>query len=86
MAASSDRLIELVDRHERLLSKVLDMPMLKESRFPDFQGAVKSLGAWGGDFFMAVSEQGLGYSKAYFRGKGYGVMFPFEKLAKSKTM
>lgn len=41
-----------IQEHEMLISEQLDhAPILKE-QFPDFQGGMKSLGAWGGDFVL----------------------------------
>ena len=33
------------------------MKKVQAERFADFPGTVKSLGAWGGDFFLAASKQ-----------------------------
>ena len=46
----------LMLQHETLLSKVLGLKTVKSKLFPDFQGAVKSLGAWGGDFIMVTGN------------------------------
>ncbi|MCB0663651.1 MAG: hypothetical protein KDC24_12975, partial [Saprospiraceae bacterium] len=43
-------------KHEKLVGKYLGITPLQEREFPDFKGALKSLGAWGGDFFAAVAE------------------------------
>lgn len=74
-------IISLVSEHESILSKILDMPTLLELKFRDFKGITKSLGAWGGDFFLAVSEQGKGYVRSYFTEKGYSVILSFDELA-----
>ncbi|HEU0126054.1 MAG TPA: GYDIA family GHMP kinase, partial [Flavobacterium sp.] len=41
-----------VQKHEIHLSNILEMQTIKEAVFPDFNGVIKSLGAWGGDFVM----------------------------------
>ncbi len=41
---------------------------LKEALFSDYDGAIKSLGAWGGDFFLATGNSN---SINYFKTKGY---------------
>jgi len=37
----------LVDTHESLLSEILELEPVQKRLFPDFQGSIKSLGAWG---------------------------------------
>ncbi|WP_088339613.1 GYDIA family GHMP kinase [Robiginitalea sediminis] len=66
-----------MDAHEALISNVLGMPPVQESHFPDFDGSVKSLGAWGGDFILAA---GGTEATAYFSGKGFTTLFPFSDL------
>ncbi len=46
----------LMEEHETLLSQILQMPTAKSKWFPEYKGAVKSLGAWGGDFVMLIGE------------------------------
>ncbi len=55
----------LVAMHEEIISAVLDRPGIK-NRFPGFQGVLKSLGAWGGDFILAVSHADEAYVRAFF--------------------
>ena len=47
---------KLMEEHETLLSEILQMPTAKSKWFPEYKGAVKSLGAWGGDFVMLIGE------------------------------
>ena len=47
---------EVIQEHENRISKILNIETLKQSRFPDLHGYVKSLGAWGGDFALLISE------------------------------
>ena len=70
----------LMDVHERIMSSVLSSPSIKELRFPDFNGSIKSLGAWGGDFLMASSENGFEEIKTYFRNKGLEFIFSYKDL------
>jgi mevalonate kinase len=67
----------LMDQHEDLISSVLGFPPIKNERFPDFQGSIKSLGAWGGDFVLVASFQD---PEDYFREKGYELIFKWEDL------
>ena len=50
------------------MSYLLEQPTIKSQLFADFDGSIKSLGAWGGDFVLAASEQN---PTEYFSRKGY---------------
>ncbi|MSP85611.1 MAG: GHMP kinase [Flavobacteriaceae bacterium] len=65
---SLEEFCNLLDKHEEVMSKILELPAVKDSLFSDFDGTIKSLGAWGGDFVMAVSKEN---PTAYFENKGY---------------
>ena len=67
----------LLTKHENLLSSYLQIPTQKESLFPDFTGAIKSLGAWGGDFILAT---GTPREMRYFKRKGYFTMIPYQEM------
>ena len=70
----------LLDEHEEIMSGILQKPKIKEERFPDFPGSIKSLGAWGGDFLLASSEIGIDEIKSYFSNEGLDVVFGFDEL------
>jgi mevalonate kinase len=74
-------LLPLIKSHESIISGILKRPTLQSSKFSDFKGAIKSLGAWGGDFCMAASEENEGYIKNYFEQKGYKSVLSFKELA-----
>jgi mevalonate kinase len=71
---------DLITRHEQIMSKILDIKPIKELQFPDFNGAIKSLGAWGGDFILASTNAGANYVKTYFRGKGCETVFQYDDI------
>lgn len=75
--ATLDEFEHLMKAHESLLSKVLDLPSVKIARFYDFKGAVKSLGAWGGDFIMATGGK---EAQQYFEKKGYATIIPYTDM------
>ena len=81
-AANLDEFNSLVNEHETIMSKVLGLPKIKEQRFPDFPGSIKSLGAWGGDFIMASSEIGYNEILSYFSRKGLDVTFSFDDIVR----
>jgi hypothetical protein len=66
--------------HENLIGMELDLPRVKEEKFSDFWGEVKSLGAWGGDFALIASEKSAEETKQYFSRKGHGVVFSFDEF------
>lgn len=61
---------QVLEEHEALVSHALELPTVKSLYFQDFPGAVKSLGAWGGDFVLAASAEPEVAVRAYFREKG----------------
>lgn len=70
----------LMDQHEEILGKTLQMPMVKEERFSDFNGSIKSLGAWGGDFVLVATELKLQEVKAYFQMRGLDTVYRYSDL------
>lgn len=65
----------LIIQHETLISELIQHPPLKTTHFADYNGAIKSLGAWGGDFFLAT-----GTEQQYFKDKGYNTIIPFKEM------
>lgn len=79
-ASSVADVSSLIEEHENIVSAVLGMSPIKERLFNDFPGAVKSLGAWGGDFVMAVSEIPNPQVYAYFRERGLNTVFSYAEV------
>jgi mevalonate kinase len=71
---------EALQEHEAILAGVLGRPIIREERFPDFPGAIKSLGAWGGDCALAASEEGFESMRAYFLSKGLNTVISFGEI------
>ncbi|RKR15272.1 mevalonate kinase [Maribacter vaceletii] len=67
----------LILTHEKLLSSFLQTPTQKEALFSDFEGHIKSLGAWGGDFVLAT---GTPRQMRYFKRKGYLTLIPYKEM------
>ena len=67
----------LINIHENLISKALNLPKVKTKLFPDFDGSIKSLGAWGGDFVMVTSKNN---PRDYFNKKGFKVIIPYSEM------
>ena len=70
----------LIVAHEEIVSVQLDLPVIKEGQFPDFPGAIKSLGAWGGDFILAATEKDFEFVKTYFASKGLETVYRYSDL------
>lgn len=66
-----------LEKHETIISQLLEIKTAKEMLFPDFNGTIKSLGAWGGDFVMAVSKEN---PTTYFNEKGYKNVLAYTDL------
>ncbi|MEN9370817.1 MAG: hypothetical protein RI952_1682 [Bacteroidota bacterium] len=66
-----------LQQHEIELSNVLELATVKETLFSDFNGVIKSLGAWGGDFVLSISKEN---PKEYFRQKGYEIVLSYEEM------
>lgn len=72
---------DLVDKHEQIVAETLGLEPVKRKMFPDFDGSVKSLGAWGGDFIMATHSGEASYVYSYFKAKGLDVILPYYDIA-----
>lgn len=66
--------------HERVVSHALDMPRVKDLLFHDYWGAVKSLGAWGGDFVMVTSNKSAAQTKEYFASRGHDTVMEYDEI------
>jgi mevalonate kinase len=74
-------LYNMVEEHEAILSRILQKPKLKSTRFANFPGTVKSLGAWGGDFAMFISDQDPSDVRDSLKNLGIAdLMFTFNEL------
>jgi mevalonate kinase len=71
---------ELINDHENLVSEIIGRPRVGKEKFNDYWGAIKSLGAWGGDFIMATSKRSEEETKAYFRNKGYEIVYNYDAI------
>lgn len=66
-----------LEEHEAEMSNILQMQTVKESLFPDFNGIIKSLGAWGGDFVLAISKEN---PTEYFKKKGFQTIISYKDM------
>ncbi len=76
-ATSLTQFEALLEQHEAILAKVLGIPTVKAQHFPDYSGALKSLGAWGGDFILATATQD---PSTYFKDRGFTTIVPYSDM------
>ena len=70
----------LINLHEDIVSYFLQLSKVKNEYFSDFEGSIKSLGAWGGDFCLVTSEDPYEAVKNYFSRKGFDVLIPYKSI------
>ena len=75
-----DAFMTLMHQHETIIAKATGLTLVQELLFPDFKGTIKSLGAWGGDFALFLSEEDFNINKEWFASKGYLVVMPLEEV------
>ena len=76
---SLDEFGMLMQCHERIIARCIGQEPVQK-RFPDFEGVLKSLGAWGGDFILAATEWDENQVKAFFKDKGLEVVFRYKEM------
>jgi mevalonate kinase len=74
-----DEFEKWVVESENLISGILNCPAIKENKFKDYPFTLKSLGAWGGDFFMATYRNEK-EARNYFSNLGYSIQFDYSQL------
>ena len=67
----------LLAQHENIIAKVTKQTPVKELLFKDFNGSIKSLGAWGGDFILVSSKE---TPTDYFKAKGFETVIPYIEM------
>lgn len=82
----TDKLLQIQDletfiaffkTYEQNLGEILETPTIQKELFLDFNGLVKSLGGWGGDFVMVASDHN---PTEYFKDKGYNIIIPYNDM------
>ena len=71
---------ELMEEHETIIADELALPKVKDRLFDDYWGAVKSLGAWGGDFVLMTNDHGEQALSEYLHSKGMNVYMSYEAM------
>ena len=76
-ATSLQAFENVIEAHEELTSEIIGLTPIKKDLFQDYPGAIKSLGAWGGDFILATR---LSEAPDYFSSKGYTTVLSWDEL------
>jgi len=71
---------KLMIQHENIIGSILKIKPIKKSQFSNFEGSIKSLGAWGGDFIMVASNNDNNYVRKYFAKKNLNTIFTYNQL------
>lgn len=71
---------EFMFQHEEIVGDLIGMKPVQKRLFADFDGAIKSLGAWGGDFILACGNTS---TPNYFSKKGYTTCLRYDALISS---
>lgn len=74
---SFEKFKSLLLTHESLIAKTTNQTPIQETHFSDFNGQIKSLGAWGGDFVLVASNED---PTSYFKDKGYTTIITYQDL------
>lgn len=77
---------EIIYEHEAIISEKLKLAQVKSLYFNDFPGAIKSLGAWGGDFALVSSEKPFEEVRRYFLAKNFDIMFKYDDLISQRSI
>ncbi len=68
---------QLINDHEQIISTLIKETPIKKRLFNDFNGSIKSLGAWGGDFILVASKEN---PSSYFKTKGYNTILSYTEM------
>lgn len=71
---------KLMEEHEAKIAELTGFKRVAETTFPNLQGSVKSLGAWGGDFVLIATELEEKLLFHYLDGLGLTTRFPYKDL------
>ncbi|CAN5204254.1 GYDIA family GHMP kinase [soil metagenome] len=82
-AQQLDTFQQAMEWHESIIAEALQLEKVKEKLFPDFEGSIKSLGAWGGDFIMVATALPTMEVLAYFNNKGYDTVLTWDEMVLS---
>lgn len=76
-ATSLENLADAIEKHEEFVANRIGFKPIKEKLFSDYPHAIKSLGAWGGDFIMALGNE---EDKEYFKSRNYNTIISYSDM------
>lgn len=76
---------ELIGEHENIIGSALKQMKIGDTIFADYWGAVKSLGAWGGDYVMLTNEKSEIALREYLSEKNISIVFGWKDLILSNN-
>ena len=79
-ATDLDAFCALMNEHEKLVGGMTGQIPVKERLFSGFDGCIKSLGAWGGDFILAATKWSEEEVRKWFGERGYETVLPFNEM------
>jgi mevalonate kinase len=72
--------MELMKKHENILAEAIQQTPVQQVNFPEFEGSIKSMGAWGGDFLLAATEKRRKSVMEYFKIKGFETVLGWDEM------
>ncbi|HNE49732.1 MAG TPA: GYDIA family GHMP kinase [Chitinophagales bacterium] len=79
-AIDFDEFCYYLEVHENIIAQSLNITKIKNQYFEDFPGAIKSLGAWGGDFVWVACDEPEHKIRHYFNTKGYPTLLRYQEM------
>jgi len=79
-AKNTNELNKLIKEHEKIIAELIGKTSIQEKYFSNFKGQIKSLGAWGGDFILASTNNDKKYITEYFGTKGLKTIFHYQDI------
>lgn len=74
-----DDFCHLISAHEDIIASCIGRPSVRND-FQGFEGTLKSLGAWGGDFILAATKHDDDYVRKYFESKSLDVIIKYKDI------
>jgi hypothetical protein len=75
--------MKCISDHEQIIGNAIQMEAVG-NRFDDFPGRIKSLGAWGGDYLLAVTQQDEAFVRNYFHQRELNTVFNWHEFTQTK--
>ncbi|MEI6865444.1 GYDIA family GHMP kinase [Flavicella sp.] len=77
LADSLSEFENFLKEHEQVTGSFLNIIPLQEQLFHDYPGAIKSLGAWGGDFILVTGDRN---TPNYFIERGFDTVIAYRDM------